>query len=60
MLHTDYYKAHGLAGEPRLIVSSLAANDLCTGLLILIFGVYPNLFQCWPMGETTCKVQVTQ
>jgi hypothetical protein len=58
VLNTDYYKVHGVSVEPRLILSSLAANNLLSGVFVLAFGIYPNLFQCWPLGEDMCRVQV--
>ena len=40
--------------------SAVSANDLCTGALVLASGVYPNLFQCWPLGERFCQIQASK
>ena len=44
--------------QPRFILSAMSLNDIATGILVTSFGVYPALFECWPLGQALCQLQV--
>lgn len=44
--------------QPRYLLTSLALNDLFTGILIAPVALFPALYKCWPYGEIFCQIQV--
>ncbi|CAB3254676.1 unnamed protein product [Arctia plantaginis] len=42
---------------PRYLLTSLALNDLFTGILIAPVALLPALYKCWPYGEIFCQIQ---
>ncbi|XP_050678952.1 trace amine-associated receptor 1 [Leptidea sinapis] len=43
--------------QPRYLLTSLALNDLFTGILIAPVAFLPALYKCWPYGEIFCQIQ---
>ncbi|CAH1636532.1 unnamed protein product [Spodoptera littoralis] len=43
--------------QPRYLLTSLALNDLFTGILIAPVALLPALYKCWPYGEIFCQIQ---
>ncbi|CAH2084843.1 unnamed protein product [Euphydryas editha] len=43
--------------QPRYLLTSLALNDLLTGILIAPVALLPALYKCWPYGEIFCQIQ---
>ncbi|KAG7298711.1 hypothetical protein JYU34_017118 [Plutella xylostella] len=43
--------------QPRYLLTSLALNDLFTGVLIAPVALLPALYKCWPYGEIFCQIQ---
>lgn len=41
----------------RYTMNSLCCTDLSMGLFVCPSTIYPALYQCWPFGETFCKVE---
>ena len=52
------YYVNPILHVSRYILTALALNDLVTGLFVTVFGIYPSLFECWPLGEEFCQIQV--
>ena len=57
-VNTKYYSKFTRA-QPRHLLTAAALNDVTIAILVLTVGVYPALFECWPMGQALCQVQVT-
>ena len=45
--------------QPKLIFWSLSICHTSTEVTVLVFGLYPSLFNCWPFGKTSCRIQVS-
>ncbi|KPJ08635.1 hypothetical protein RR48_12388 [Papilio machaon] len=45
--------------QPRYLLTSLALNDLFTGILIAPVALLPALYKCWPYGEIFCQIQAS-
>ncbi|KAI5636237.1 7 transmembrane receptor (rhodopsin family) domain-containing protein [Phthorimaea operculella] len=43
--------------QPRYLLTSLALNDLFTGILVAPVALLPALYKCWPYGEIFCQIQ---
>ncbi|CAG5028560.1 unnamed protein product [Parnassius apollo] len=46
-----------IENQPRYLLTSLALNDLFTGILIAPVALLPALYKCWPYGEIFCQIQ---
>ena len=44
--------------QPRIVLTVMSVNDLLFGVFVLAVGVYPALFECWPLGKFVCQFQV--
>lgn len=47
-----------IQNQPRCILVSLAANNIASGLIALLFAIYPAAYECWPFGKRLCQLQV--
>lgn len=44
--------------QPKIIIGSLSICHIFSEITVLIFGLYPALFNCWPFGKAACRIQV--
>ncbi|XP_040563469.1 trace amine-associated receptor 8b [Lepeophtheirus salmonis] len=56
VLNSEYYSPW-IKSQPKYLLGFLAINDLANGVLILGFGMYPAMFECWPYGQFFCQIQ---
>ena len=44
--------------QTRCLLTSIATNNVATGLLVTVWNTYPSLISCWPYGILLCQIQV--
>ena len=58
MLTTEMHNLYTFFLQTRVLLTSIATNNIATGLLVTIWNAYPSLTSCWPYGILLCQIQV--